>query len=85
MVNVTVAQLPGHSLAQGFTAGATTGLVNRTSRSRSVKNKAATNGGERQAHRGVRRPLFAQEDDEVLVTGSTLYTLETKAGQPPWL
>jgi len=38
--------------------------------SRSVKNKAATNGGgERRAHRGVRRPLFAQEDDEVFVTG----------------
>jgi len=24
-------------------------------------------------HRGVRRPLFAQHDDEVFVTGSTLY------------
>ena len=41
--------------------------------SRSVKNKAAANGGERRAHRGVRRPLFAQDDDEVFVTGSTLY------------
>ena len=38
----------------------------------SVK-KAATNGGKRRAHRGVRCPLFAQEDDEVFVTGSTLY------------
>jgi len=38
-----------------------------------VKNKAATDGGERRAHRGVRRPLFAQDDDEVFVTGSTLY------------
>ena len=41
--------------------------------SRSVKNKAATNGGERRDHRGVRRPLFAQDDDEVFVTGSTLH------------
>ena len=40
--------------------------------SQSVK-KAATNGGKRRAHRGVRCPLFAQEDDEVFVTGSTLY------------
>ena len=44
--------------------------------SRSVKNKAATDGGERRAHRGVRRPLFAQDDDEVFVTGSTLYAGE---------
>jgi len=36
-----------------------------------VKNKAATDGGERRAHRGVRRPLFAQDNDEVFVTGST--------------
>jgi len=42
-----------------------------------VKNKAATDGGERRAHRGVRRPLFAaQDDDEVFVTGSTLYAGE---------
>ena len=41
--------------------------------SRSVKNKAATDGGERRAHRGVRRSLFSQDDDEVFVTGSTLY------------
>ena len=37
----------------------------------------------RRASSTPRRPLFAQEDDEVFVTGSTLYTLETKAGQPP--
>ena len=43
------------------------------SRRWSVKNKAATNGGKRWAHRGVCRALFAQEDDEVFVTGSTLY------------
>ena len=41
-----------------------------------MKNKAATDGGERRAHRGVRRPLFAQDDDEVFVTGSTLYAGE---------
>jgi len=35
-------------------------------------------------HRGVHRPLFAQDDDEVSVTGSTLYAAETKGGQPPW-
>ena len=39
------------------------------------------NGGERRAHRGVRRPLFAQEDDEVFVTGSTLYAID--GGQTP--
>ena len=38
------------------------------------ENKAATNSGERRAHRGVRHPLFALDDDEVFVTGSTLYT-----------
>ena len=48
---------------------------------RSVKNKAATDGGERRVHRGVRRPLFAQDDDEVFVTGSTLYAGD--GGQPP--
>ena len=46
-----------------------------------MKNKAAMNGGERRAHRGVRRPLFAQEDDEVFVTGSTLYAID--GGQTP--
>ena len=49
--------------------------------SRSVKNKAATDGGERQALSGVRGPLFAQDDDEVFVTGSTLYAGD--GGQPP--
>jgi len=37
-----------------------------------LKNEAATNRGKRPAHRGIRRPLFAQEDDEVFVTGWTL-------------
>jgi len=52
-----------------------------------VKNKAATDGGKRRAHRGVRRPLFAQDDDEVFVTGSTLYAGDggqTPRTQPPW-
>ena len=44
-----------------------------------MKNKAATDGGERRAHRGVRRSLFAQDDDELFVTGSTLYA----GGHPP--
>ena len=56
--------------------------------SRSVKNKAATDGGERRAHRDVRRPLFAQDDDEVFVTGSTLYAGDggqpLSRTQPPW-
>ena len=38
--------------------------------SRNVKNKAATDGVEPSTHRGVRRSLFAQDDDEVFVTGS---------------
>ena len=40
-------------------------------------------------HRGVRRPLFAQDDDEVFVTGSTLYAEDERRSkpsrtQPPW-
>jgi len=48
-----------------------------------VKNKAATNSGKRRAEhsRGVRRPLFAQDDDEVFVTGSTLHAGD--GSQPP--
>ena len=55
--------------------------------SRTVKNKAATDGGERRAHRGVRRPLFAHDDDEVFVTGSTLYAgqeVKLPRAQHPW-
>jgi len=48
-----------------------------------VKNKAATDGGVRRAHRGVRRPLFAQDDDEVFVTGSALYAGEEVTPHPP--
>ena len=40
--------------------------------SRSVKNKAATDGIEPSTHGGVRRSLFSQDDDEVFVTGSML-------------
>jgi len=41
--------------------------------SRSMKHKAATNGGKRRAEHSRRRPLFTQDDDEVFVMGSTLY------------
>jgi len=34
-------------------------------------------------YRGVRRPLFAQEDDEVFVTGSTLYAADEGRSIPP--
>jgi len=54
---------------------------------RTVKNKTETDGGERRAHRGVRRLLFAQDDDEVFVTGSTLYAgkeVKPPRTQPPW-
>jgi len=48
-----------------------------------VKNKAATDGGKRRAEHSRRRPspLFAQNDDEVFVTGSTLYAED--GGQHP--
>jgi len=49
--------------------------------SRSVKNKAATDGVKPSTHGGVRRSLFSQDDKEVFVTGSTLYTGD--GGQPP--
>jgi len=35
-------------------------------------------------HRCVRRPLFAQEDDEVFVTGSTLYAGDEERSNPLW-
>jgi len=49
--------------------------------SRSVENKAATDGVEPSTHGGVRRSLFSQDDDDVFVTGSTLYA--GNGGQPP--
>ena len=48
----------------GFAAYRSTVLS--TIRRETVKNKTATDGGERRAHRGVRRSLFAQDDDECL-------------------
>ena len=50
-----------------------------------MKNKAATDGGERRAHRGGRRPLFAQDDDEMFVspTRSTLYAGNVGQTPPP--
>jgi len=33
-------------------------------------------------HRGVRRPLFAQDDDKVFVTGSTLYAADEERSTP---
>ena len=50
--------------------------------SRSAKNKAATNGGKRRALTVVRRPLLAQDDDEVFVTGSTLYAGDEERSTP---
>ena len=49
--------------------------------SRSVKNKAAADGVEQSTHGGVCRTSFAQDDDEMFVTGSTLYAGD--GGQPP--
>ena len=34
-------------------------------------------------HRGVHRPLFAQDDDKVFVTGSTLYARDEGTSNPP--
>jgi len=39
--------------------------------------------GRRRAHRGVRHPLFTQDNDEVFVTGSTLYVGEEVKPPPP--
>ena len=62
----------GKKRDSGFAAYRST-VLSTVYESRSVKNKAATDVGERRAHCGVRRPLFTQDDDEVFVTGSTLY------------
>jgi len=69
----------------GFAAYTSHSVINRTSRE--VWNKAATDGVEPSTHGGVRRSLFSQDDDEVFVTGSTLYTGDggrTPRTQPPW-
>jgi len=53
--------------------------------SRSVKNSRDERRQASSPHRGVRRPLFAQDDDEVFVTGSTLYAGdEGRSTHPPW-
>ena len=52
-------------------------VVHRIYESQSVKNKAATDGVEPSTYGGVRRSLFSQDDDEVFVTGSTLYAGDT--------
>ena len=57
--------------------------------SRSVKNKAS-NVGKRRAEHSRRRPspFFAQDEDELFVTGSTLYARDggqtPLRTQPPW-
>jgi len=35
-------------------------------------------------HHSVRRPLFTQDDNEVFVTGSTLYAGDEGRSNPPW-
>jgi len=46
-----------------------------------VKNKAATDDVEPSTHGGVRTSLFSQDDDDMFVTGSTLYVGDR--GQTP--
>jgi len=60
----------------GFAAYRSTVLS--TVRVAKCKKQSATNGG-------VRRPLFAQDDDEVFMTGSTLYadTPKRRSAPPP--
>ena len=67
----------------GFAAHRSTVLS--TVRVAKCEKQSRTNGGKRRAldHRGVRRPLFAQDDDEVFVTGSTLYTRDEGRSTPP--
>jgi len=57
-------------------------VINCTSREL-CKNKPTTDGGERRAHRGVRRPLFPQDYDQVFITGSTLYAGQEVKLPPP--
>ena len=47
-----------------------------------MKNKAATDGVEPSTHGGVRRS-FSQDDDEVFVTGSTLYAGDAEVNPLP--
>ena len=53
---------------------------------RVAKCEKQSHDGRRQAwstHRCVRRPLLAQDDDEVFVTGSTLYAGDEGRSTPP--
>ena len=53
---------------------------------RVAKCEKQSRDGRRQAsstHSSVRRPLFAQDDDEVFVTGSTLYAGDEGRSTPP--
>ena len=63
-------------------------VVNRTSREVWKTNLRRTAASvEPSTCGGVRRPLFAQHDDEEFVAGSTLYTGDggqTPRTQPPW-
>ena len=61
-------------------------VINRTSREvLKIKPRRTATSVEPSTRRGVRRPLFAQDDDEVFVTGSTLYAGgQTPRTQPPW-
>ena len=64
------------------TVSSTVRVANCEKQSRDGRRRASS------THRGVRRPLFAQDDDEVFVTGSTLYAGEevkpSPRTQPPW-
>ena len=46
-----------------------------------IKPRRTAASVEPSTHRGVRSPLFTQDDDKVFVTGSTLYAGD--GGQPP--
>ena len=54
--------------AYRFTVLSTVRVAKCEKQSRNERRRASS------THCGVRRPLFAQDDDEVFVTGSTLYT-----------
>jgi len=63
-------------------------VINRTSREVwKIKPGQTAASVEPSIHGGVRRPLFAQDDDEVFATGSTLYdgdVGQTPRTQPLW-
>ena len=60
-------------------------VINRTSREVwKIKPRRTAASVEPNIHGGVRRPLFAQDDDEVFVIGSTLYAGDERRSNPPW-